>query len=183
MTSGIEILTFGHGIADAQQLAGLLRGAGVRRLVDVRMTPGSRRNPDANQDTMRAWLAEAGIAYHWDGRLGGRRPAPPDSPDVALRHPSFRGYAAHMRSPDFLAAADDLARLSTDDPTAVMCAESLWWRCHRKLIADFLVLVRGIGVRHLMHNGSLTDHRPSPEARLTDDRRGLVYDAGQTLIL
>jgi uncharacterized protein (DUF488 family) len=164
-------------------MARLLRGAGVRRLVDVRMTPGSRRNPDANQDAMRDWLAGAGIAYAWDSRLGGRRSTPPDSPDVALRHPAFRGYADHMRSAQFRAAVDDLVRLASSDLTAVMCAESLWWRCHRKMIADFLVLVRGVTVQHLMHNASLTNHRPGPEARLTDDGRGLVYDAGQTSIL
>ena len=82
-----------------------------------------------------------------------------------------------------MAAVDDLVRLASDELTTVMCAESLWWHCHRKLIADFLVLVRGVAVRHLMHNGSLPEHRPSPEARLTDDRRGLVYDAGQTALM
>jgi uncharacterized protein (DUF488 family) len=152
------------------------------------MTPGSRRNPDANQDAMRAWLGDAGIAYVWDGRLGGRRKAHADSPDTALRHPAFRGYAGHMRTEEFRAAIDELLQSADGQTaadggaTAVMCAESLWWRCHRKLIADFLTLARGAAVSHLMHDGSLTEHRPSPEARLTEDRRRLVYDAGQASI-
>ncbi|MET8012064.1 DUF488 domain-containing protein [Streptomyces sp. NPDC005271] len=175
----MQLLTFGHGTADATQMERLLHGAGVRRLVDVRTAPGSRHNPDANRDAMSRWLPQTGIAYRWEKRLGGWRKARPDTPDTALRNRAFSGYAAHMRSPEFLAAIDDLLTESAGERTAVMCAESVWWRCHRKMIADFLVLAREIQVLHLMHDGTLKPHRPSTEARLLPEPRLLVYDAGQ----
>lgn len=173
------ILTFGHGTADAEDMTRLLRGAKVDRLVDVRTAPGSRRNPDATRAAMSEWLPAAGIGYRWEKRLGGWRKPLPDSPDTALRNAAFTGYAGHMRSAEFRAAIADLLAGAAESTTAVMCAESVWWRCHRKMIADFLVLVHRIEVRHLMHDGTLRPHRPSPEARLIAERRELVYDAGQ----
>ncbi|WP_231104757.1 DUF488 domain-containing protein [Haloechinothrix halophila] len=181
MTSSavMRVLTVGHGTADATTLTRLLRSAAVRRLVDVRTAPGSRHNPDANRIAMAHWLPEAGIGYRWDKRLGGWRSRQPDSPDTALRNAAFSGYAAHMRTPEFLAAIDDLCADAEQDLTTVMCAESVWWRCHRKLIADFLLLARGVDVEHLMPDGTVRQHRPSPEARLVRGDRVLVYDAGQ----
>lgn len=176
----MRVLTFGHGTADAVEMTRLLRDAGVRQLVDVRTAPGSRRNPDAARGAMSQWLPEAGIGYRWEKRLGGWRKPQPEAPDTALRNRSFSGYAGHMRSAEFLAAITDLVLAAADEPTTVMCAESLWWRCHRKMIADFLVLVREVDVRHLMHDGTLRPHRPSPEARLIPEERVLVYDAGQS---
>jgi uncharacterized protein (DUF488 family) len=175
----MRVLTFGHGTADVEAMTRLLRDAGVRRLVDVRTAPGSRHNPDATRDAMSRWLPAAGMDYRWDKRLGGWRKPNPDSPDTALRNRAFSGYAGHMRSPEFLAAIDDLLAGAAEQPTTVMCAESVWWRCHRKMIADFLVLVREVEVRHLLHDGTLRSHRPSPEARLASEGRLLVYDAGQ----
>ncbi len=175
----MQLLSFGHGTADATEMARLLHVAGVRRLVDVRTAPGSRHNPDANRDAMARWLPGTGIAYRWEKRLGGWRKARPDTPDTALRNRAFAGYAAHMRSPAFLSAIDDLLTEAAGERTAVMCAESVWWRCHRKMIADFLVLAREVQVLHLMHDGTLQPHFPSPEARLLPERRLLVYDAGQ----
>ncbi|WP_043726837.1 DUF488 family protein [Kutzneria sp. 744] len=176
----MRVLTFGHGTADAEQMTRLLRAAGVRRLVDVRTAPGSRHNPDATRDAMSRWLPEAGIDYRWDKRLGGWRKPRPDTPDTALRNRAFSGYAGHMRSPEFLAAIDDLLTTAAEEPTTVMCAESVWWRCHRKMIADFLVLVREIEVCHLMHDGTLRPHHTSPEARPAAEGNLLVYDAGQS---
>ena len=173
----MRLLTVGHSTASAEGFRRLLAGAGVRRVVDVRTAPGSRRHPQFARDALTAWLPEAGIAYQWEGRdLGGWRKALPGSPNVALEHPSFRGYADHMRTPAFLAALDRVLALAAREPTAVMCAERLWWRCHRRLLADAAVLLRGAEVLHLDHDGSLVPHRPSPEAR----REGgvLVYDAG-----
>ncbi|KHF45994.1 Protein of unknown function, DUF488 [Saccharomonospora viridis] len=175
-TSGPSLVTFGHGTADAGTMTRLLHGAGIRRLVDVRTAPGSRRNPDASRAAMTDWLSRAGVDYRWDRRLGGWRKASPASPDVALRNESFRGYAEHMRTAEFRAAVEELRADVEADPTAVLCAESVWWRCHRKLIADFLVLVHGIAVHHLMHDGSLRPHSPSPAARLIPDERVLIYD-------
>lgn len=173
------ILTFGHGTADAEEITRLLTGAGVRRLVDVRTAPGSKHNPDVHRDALAGYLPEAGIGYRWERRLGGWRKAPVDTPDLALRNRAFAGYADHMRSADFLAAIDDLLREAAAERAAMMCAETLWWRCHRKMIADFVTLAQGVDVRHLMHDGALMPHRPSAEARLLPDQGILVYDVGQ----
>jgi uncharacterized protein (DUF488 family) len=171
------LFTFGHGTAGAERIVTLLRDAGIHALVDVRTAPGSRHNPHVARDEIARWLPEHGIAYRWEKRLGGWRSSRPDSPDVALRNRSFCGYAAHMRSPQFLAAIDEL--LSAVEPTAVMCAEALWWRCHRSMIADFVVLARDVPIRHLHHDGRLEAHRPSDVARRRPDGL-LVYDGGQS---
>jgi uncharacterized protein (DUF488 family) len=172
------LLTFGHGTATAGRMTELLRGAGVAALVDVRTAPGSRRHPHVARAELERWLPDAGIGYRWDKRLGGFRKAPPDSPDVAWREEMFRGYAAHMRTADFLAAVEEVLARASADRTAVMCAESLWWRCHRRLLADFAVAARGVPVSHLLHDGRLEEHRLSPGLRLRDDGL-LVYDAAQ----
>jgi uncharacterized protein (DUF488 family) len=172
------LLTFGHGTATAGQIVTLLRGAGVQMLVDVRTAPGSRRNPHVARAEIGTWLPEGGVSYRWDRRLGGWRPARPDSPDTALRNRSFSGYATHMRSPQFLAAVDELLAAAVNERTTIMCAEAVWWRCHRNMIADFVVLARDIPVLHLNHDGTLQRHRPSALARRRDDGL-LVYDVGQ----
>lgn len=173
-----QLVTFGHGTADIETITSLLRGAGVVSLVDVRIAPGSRRNPAAARTELERSLPERGIAYRWDKRLGGFRKVPPDSPDVVWRNDAFRGYAAHMRTDTFRAAADELLAESAEHPTAVMCSESVWWRCHRRLIADFAVLARDVPACHLMHDGRLEEHRASEGARLREDGL-LVYDGGQ----
>ncbi|MFD7656281.1 DUF488 family protein [Actinosynnema sp. NPDC059797] len=170
------LVTFGHGTADRGALVELLRGAGVTAVVDVRTAPGSRRDPDLARQRLAEWLPEGGIAYRWEQRLGGFRKPPPDSPDVVWRNTSFRGYAAHTRSAEFVDAMDVLLRQVGEERAAVMCSESVWWRCHRRLIADFAVLARGVPAHHLMHDGRLTAHSPTPGARLRDDGL-LVYDA------
>ncbi|NKZ05263.1 DUF488 domain-containing protein [Actinomadura latina] len=172
---GRPLLTFGHGTAGRGELVPLLHGAGVRAVVDVRTAPGSRRNPDVHRDALREWLPAEGIGYRWEKRLGGFRRARPDSPDTFWRNDSFRGYAGHTRTPEFLDAMDDLLREAAQTRTAVMCSESVWWRCHRRIIADFAVLARGRPVLHLAHDGRLTEHPPTSGARLRDDGL-LVYD-------
>jgi uncharacterized protein (DUF488 family) len=174
----MALITFGHGTASAERIAELLGSAGVSALVDVRTAPGSRRHPHVARAEMERWLPEHGIAYRWEKRLGGFRRPSPDSPDVAWREPMFRGYAEHMRRPDFLAAIDEVIAGAAPGHLAVMCSESVWWRCHRRLIADFAEIARGVPVRHLMHDGRLAEHRPSPGVRLREDGL-LVYDGGQ----
>ena len=174
----MPLITFGHGTASAGRIAELLRAADVRMLIDVRIAPGTRRNPHVARAELERWLPSHGIGYRWEKRLGGfRRPAP-DSPDVAWRDTAFRGYAGHMREADFLAAIDEVLAQAAAEWLAVMCSESLWWRCHRRLIADFAELARGVPVRHLMHDGRLAPHHPSPGVRLRADGL-LVYDGGQ----
>ncbi|MGX1115385.1 uncharacterized protein (DUF488 family) [Streptomyces ambofaciens] len=170
-----HLVTFGHGTAGRAELAGLLRGAGVTRVVDVRTAPGSRRDPDLLRDRLAEWMPEEGLGYRWERRLGGFRKPAPDSPDVVWRNASFRAYAGHTRSPEFVAAMDELLAGAAHERTAVMCGEAVWWRCHRRLIADFAVLARDTPADHLMYDGRLTAHSPTPGARLRSDGL-LVYD-------
>ncbi|WP_394428229.1 DUF488 domain-containing protein [Streptomyces sp. SGAir0957] len=170
-----DLVTFGHGTAGPEDLVALLRTAEVRSVVDVRIGPGSRRNPHLARDRLAEWLPGAGIGYRWEKALGGFRKAPPDSPDVIWRNASFRGYAAHTRDPAFVAAMDRLLADAARTRTAVMCGEAVWWRCHRRLIADFAVVARDVPAHHLMHDGRLTPHPPTPGVRLRPDGL-LVYD-------
>ena len=176
------LLTYGHGTETAGQTAATLRGAEVSLLVDIRTAPGSRRNPQFARAAMEQWLPEAGIAYRWEKRLGGFRRPGPDNPDVAWREDMFRGYAEYMRSANFLEAVDGVLAEVDSHQVAVMCSESLWWRCHRRLLADFVSVARGTEVRHLMHDGRVEPHRPSDGLRLRDDGL-LVYDGGQATLL
>jgi uncharacterized protein (DUF488 family) len=171
------LLTVGHGTHSAGQLAGLLTAVEVRSLVDIRIGPGSRRNPQFQRTAMKRWVPGHGIDYRWERRLGGFRPVPPDSPDVALRNHSFRGYAAHMRTDEFRAALGQLLDAATDERTVVMCSESVWWRCHRRLVADAAMLLHGCAVQHVMPDGRLAAHRPTDGVRSVHDE--LYYDAGQ----
>ena len=174
----MPLITFGHGTASAERMAELLQSASVTMLVDVRIAPGSRRSPHVARAELERWLPSDGISYRWEKRLGGfRRPAP-DSPDVAWREAAFRGYAGHMRGADFLAAIDEVLVQAAAEGLAVMCSESVWWRCHRRLIADFAEVARGVPVQHLMHDGRLAPHIRSPGVRLRADGL-LVYDGGQ----
>jgi uncharacterized protein (DUF488 family) len=176
------LLTFGHGTASAEQIKDLLHGAQVAEVVDIRIAPGSRRHPHVARTELERWLPESGISYRWDKRLGGFRRPSPDSPDVVWREDMFRGYAGYMRTAEFLSAAAELVAEAKTRRVAAMCSESLWWRCHRRLLADYVVVACGIPVRHLMHNGHLEEHRLSEGLRLRDDGL-LVYDAGQSPLL
>lgn len=171
----MALLTVGHGTLAAEAFAALVGGAGIERVVDVRSYPGSRRHPHFGREAMADWLPAAGVAYEWDRDLGGRRRPSPASPHTALRHEGFRGYADHMDGPVFAAALDRLLAGLDDGPcTAVMCSESVWWRCHRRLLADATVLLRAVPVVHLGHDGRLGDHRPTDGVRVDGPR--LVYD-------
>jgi uncharacterized protein (DUF488 family) len=173
-----RLVTLGHGTATVEELTALLAGAGVRRLVDVRTAPGSRRHPHVRREAMAGWLAPAGVAYRWEPELGGFRRPEAGSVNPALRHPAFRGYADHMRTPRFWTALDRLLADAADAPTAALCSETLWWRCHRRLLADAAVLVRGAEVLHLDHRGRLERHRPTEGVRRDGDL--LAYDLGVT---
>lgn len=172
-----QVLTFGHGTASQAELVATLRQADVTRLVDVRRFPGSRRHPHVAREAMELWLPVEGVHYQWEPRLGGRRSLDrADAPDSWWQVDAFRAYAAYARTDEFRDAVDDLVAglTTTTGETAVMCSESLWWRCHRRLVSDVLVLLHGVPVRHLGHDGRLSDHRPSAGARVAGD--GLRYD-------
>jgi uncharacterized protein (DUF488 family) len=173
----MTLLTVGHGALPADDLVRLLDDAGTRLLVDVRSYPGSRRNPQFGRGAMTRWLPDAGIAYEWQPALGGRRLPRPDSRNTALTNPAFRGYADYMESPEFIAALTSLLGQAGHERTAVMCSETVWWRCHRRLLADAAVLLHALPVEHLFHTGRLEPHQPTPVARVDDNR--LVYDGGE----
>jgi uncharacterized protein (DUF488 family) len=173
----VTIRTVGHGTLAASELVELLSGAGIDTVVDVRRYPGSRRHPQFGRDVMEAWLAEAGIAYRWLPELGGRRKVSAGSPNVALRNEQFRAYADHMATPEFHAGVDTLRAEAAERHCVVMCSESVWWRCHRRLLADHLVLVDGDEVEHLFHDGRLVPHPTAAEARVDGDI--VVYDQGE----
>jgi uncharacterized protein (DUF488 family) len=183
------LITYGHGTESSERTVALLRAARVRLVVDIRIAPGSTRNPQFARPELERWLPEAGIAYRWDKRLGGYRKPSAGNPDIAWRGDMYRGYAEHMRGAEFLAAIDAvLADAATIGDTAagvaphrvaVMCSEGSWQHCHRRLVADFAQVARGAPVRHLTHDATLTTHVPSPGLRVRDDGL-LVYDSGQS---
>lgn len=160
-------------------MAELLESAGVALLVDVRTAPGSRRWPHVACAELAHWLPDHRIDYRHDKRLGGLRAVPTEAlADTALRDNALAGYAAHMRTHEFAAAVDDLLADAARTTTTVMCAESVWWRCHRQLLADYLERVRAIPVEHLGHDGTRQRHQVHESVRVRDDGL-LVYDGGQ----
>lgn len=173
------LLTVGHGTLSRPELADLLHGAGIEQLVDVRRFPGSRANDAAARGVVEEICAEAGISYRWDERLGGRRRLTKDedaqSPDTWWRVKQFRAYAGWTRSDDFRAGITDLRADVARSRTAVMCSEAVWWRCHRRLIADVMLLEHEVDVADLMHTGKERPHEPSEGARL-DENGHVVWD-------
>lgn len=171
----MALITVGHGPQDRAALAELLGGAAVDVVVDVRRFPGSRAHPDLRREALEEWLPAAGVSYRWEERLGGRRRLPPGEPveDAWWTVAQFAAYAAHTRTPEFRAAFDEVLAEADAATVAVMCSETVWWRCHRRLIADVAVLERGVPVQHLMPGGRLAPHRPSEGAVPGDD--GLLH--------
>ena len=174
-----RLFTVGHGTRSTEELIAVLRSADVGRLVDVRRYPRSRRHPHFSKDALEDTLPEAGISYAWRGEeLGGRRaPTQRGSRSRAWRVPGFQAYADYMASPEFQRALVELeAEVEKPPPLAIMCAERLWWRCHRRLIADAAML-RGLEVVHLLDAEHHQPHRLHEAVRLDAEGRP-VYDVG-----
>jgi uncharacterized protein (DUF488 family) len=149
-TSWPETLwTIGHSTRSLDEFIALLKGNAIEVLADVRHFPGSRKYPHFNVEPLRQGLHDAGIDYEPFTELGGRRKVQPDSPNTAWRHPAFRGYADYMQTETFHDGIERLKVLASKQPTAIMCSEAVWWRCHRRIVADYL-LYRGRSVIHLM---------------------------------
>lgn len=169
------LFTIGHGTKTTDGLAAELQAAGAELLVDVRRFPGSRKHPHLARERLEADLPGFGITYSWWGeQLGGRRSRNAASGPPAWRNPSFQAYADHMEQEPFRKELQRLESVAEGMSAAVMCAESLWWRCHRRLIADALV-VRGHHVVHIMGAGKHQAHPLNPSARRTTDG-WLVYE-------
>ena len=166
------ILTIGHSTHAIDAFIGLLRAHGVSQLADVRRMPRSKRHPQFEKSALDASLASQGIVYRHFPDLGGMRKPLPDSMNTALQNESFRGYADHMQTEAFRNALLDLVQFSEVATTALMCAEAVWWHCHRKLLSDFL-LVRGVQVRHILSTANAKSHELSEFARETP--AGVIY--------
>jgi uncharacterized protein (DUF488 family) len=173
------VYTIGHSNHPEARFFELLARHAVKTLADVRAIPGSRRHPQFARAALEASAARQGVAYRWMPELGGRRRSPKDRPSrhVAWEVPAFRAYADYADTAEFAAALAGLEREASAAPTAVCCAEALWWQCHRRLIADRL-LVGGWTVLHVDAAGRTSPHRLPEFARLEDGR--LVYDVGVT---
>jgi uncharacterized protein (DUF488 family) len=166
------IFTIGHSTRTFEEFLELLQAHGVRQVADVRRVPRSSRHPQFAGDQLEAALATHGMAYRHFLELGGLRKARRDSINTALRNESFRGYADHMQTEAFRTALVDLLQFAEAAPTALMCAEAVWWRCHRKLLSDIL-LVRGVQVRHILSTAPSKLHELSEFACVTPE--GVSY--------
>lgn len=162
-----SLWTIGHSTRTIDEFLALLRDAGVEALADVRRFPRSRRLPHFGQDALAGSLAHAGIVYEHFPELGGRRRPRPDSPNTAWRDEGFRGYADYMTTDEFRAGIARLLELSGQKPTAFMCAEALWWQCHRGLIADYLK-AGGHEVLHIMGGGKIQPHPYTTAAKIVN---------------
>ena len=167
--------TIGHSTHSIEAFVSLLRSHGIEAVADVRRHAGSRKYPQFGQENLSASLDASGVGYEWFPELGGRRRPRSDSRNDVWRNASFRGYADHMESEAFRAEVARLAEMAQRQRTAVMCAEAVWWRCHRALIADYLK-VRGIQVLHILGLHKAQEHPYTSAARI---RNGVLSYADE----
>lgn len=173
------LYTIGHSTRTLEELVTVLRAHHIQTLVDIRAFPMSRRLPQFNREALTKSLPEAGIRYEWMQALGGyRKKVLEESPNVGLRNQSFRNYADYMLTAEFEQAMTELIRLAEKSPTAYMCAERLYFRCHRMLVSDWLV-AHGNEVRHIDGAGPVKPHLLTAEARMVDGR--LIYRGDRLL--
>jgi uncharacterized protein (DUF488 family) len=175
----MRLWTIGHSTRKIDQFISLLAENGIKLVVDVRSLPGSKRYPQFNKDVLEKSLKDHGIRYEHFPELGGRRKAREDSRNMAWRNESFRGYADYMETEEFKKGVErllDFVRHGTNPserrtretgPAAIMCAEAVWWRCHRALISDYLK-VRGIEVMHIVDRNKIEPHPYTSGARIVN---------------
>src|SRR5215469_11980898 len=172
----VLVFTIGHSTRPRNDFIALLQANAVKRLVDVRIMPRSRHNPQFNRDRLGPALRHAGISYLHMKALGGLRRTRPDSPNRAWRNASFRGFADYMQTPEFAHGLRRLMNLARGKLTAIMCAEAVPWRCHRSLIADVL-LARGFRVEEIASLSSTRPHVLTPWACVQGT--GVTYPANR----
>jgi len=174
------IYTIGHSTRTLDELVAALAGQGVKTLVDIRAFPMSRRLPHFNRESLEQELPRHGIAYLWLRELGGRRKKlRNDSPNTGLRNESFRNYADYMMTEEFAAGIGRLLKIADQQSTAIMCAERMYFQCHRMLVSDYLT-AHGHNVLHIDdEKRPVREHNLMSEARLVDGK--LLYDGGRLL--
>lgn len=179
LTCLATIFTIGHSTRTLQELVAALQAHGIRTLVDIRSFPMSRRLPHFNREALEQELPRWGVDYVWMKDLGGRRKKQrADSPNVGLRNDSFRNYADYMLTEPFERAIEELLRLAARARTAIMCAERVYFRCHRMLVSDYLV-AHGHEVLHIDGTGAVRPHKLMTEARMVDGQ--LIYRGDRLL--
>lgn len=167
------IYTVGHSTRSVEELIATLQAHAIEVLVDIRSFPMSRRLPHFNREALEKSLPASGIEYLWEKRLGGRRKTTrADSPNIGLRSDSFRNYADYMLTPEFRSAIEELVARAEQKRVAIMCAERVYFRCHRMLVSDWLA-AHGHTVLHIDATGPVRAHRITPEAHLEDGQ--LIY--------
>lgn len=169
------VFTIGHSTRDLAEFSRVLQAHEILLLEDIRAFPASRRFPHFNRENLEAWLPEIGCGYVWEKELGGRRKKlmpPEQSPNIALRSESFRNYADYMLTPQFEKAIDRLLERTQRQNTAIMCAEAVYFRCHRMLVSDYLVS-NGHRVLHIIDEKPPKEHTLSKDARIVDGK--LLY--------
>jgi uncharacterized protein (DUF488 family) len=173
-----SLYTVGHSTHPIETFLALLTARQIALLIDVRSYPSSHRWPQFNLATLERSLEEAGIAYRWFPALGGRRRSKRiDSPHTAWEHSAFRAYADYTETPEFVAGLNDLMNAAHKTRTAVMCSEGVWWRCHRRIVSDCLMINRWECL-HIMPDGKLAMHTLPDFARVIKNR--IIYDGGQS---
>jgi len=178
-----QLFSIGHSTQPLERFLSLLAQHRIAALADIRRFPGSRKYPHWNQQTLSAALKEAGIEYHWIEALGGRRRSSGDaaaSPNQGLRNESFRNFADYMLTEDFLRAADELLQIAARQRTVMMCAEAVFWRCHRRLVSDFL-LTKDVTVQHIFPSGDLRPHELTAGAQVAQGK--VLYSASSAASL
>ena len=176
----MRIWTIGHSTRTIEKFISLLEEHGIKLLADVRLLPGSKRYPQFNKKTLADSLGKVGISYEHFLELGGRRKPREDSPNTAWRNESFRGYADYMETEEFDKGIKRLLDLAADaGATAIMCAEAVWWRCHRSLVADYLK-ARSMEVMHILDANKTEPHPYTSAARIANGK--LSYGAYSTLL-
>ena len=163
------IWTMGHSVRPLNEFLAVLEAYDIELVADVRRFPGSRRLPQYAGPALEASLAEHHVAYRWLPSLGGRRRPEPESPNTGWRHPAFRGYADYVATEEFAEGLFELLMLAEALRTVIVCAEVLWWRCHRRIIADVLVSL-GASVVHIRDERNAEPHRLAPPARIVGGR-------------
>jgi uncharacterized protein (DUF488 family) len=176
--SPLTVWTIGHSTHSLEQLVELLGAHGITQLADIRTVPKSRRNPQFHTDALAGSLPGHGIGYRHLPRLGGWRKTQEDSPNDAWRNTSFRGYADYAMTAEFATGLAELRSLASGGPTAMMCSEALWWRCHRRIVADRL-LAGGDAVCHIGSDGRVTPHELTDFAEI-DASGQITYPAKST---